>query len=138
MGEPMKLRQKLVVLTAAGLLTLASAAHAGDLYVIANSGTTVSPSDVREIFLGEKQFVGNVKLVPVDNASAQEQFLAKVMKMEAAKYTSSWTKKSFRDGVSPPAVKGTDTDTIEFVKQTAGAVGYVGTSPAGVNVVGKF
>jgi hypothetical protein len=134
----MKLRQKLVVLTAVGLVTLASVARAGDLYVIANSGTTVGPSDVREIFLGEKQFVGSVKLVPVDNASAQEQFLAKVMKMEAAKYTSSWTKKSFRDGVSPPAVKGSDADTIEFVKQTAGAVGYVSTSPAGVNVVGKF
>lgn len=134
----MKLRQKLVVLTAAGLAMLASAAQAGDLYVIANSGTTVGASDVREIFLGEKQFVGSVKLVPVDNASAQEQFLAKVMKMEGAKYTSSWTKKSFRDGVSPPAVKGSDADTIEFVKQTAGAVGYVTVSPAGVNVVGKF
>jgi hypothetical protein len=134
----MKLRQKLVVLAAAGLATLASAGRAADLYVIANSGTTVSPSDVREIFLGEKQFAGSVKLVPVDNASAQEQFLAKVMKMEAAKYTSSWTKKSFRDGVSPPAVKGSDADTVEFVKQTAGAVSYVGTQPAGVNVVGKF
>jgi len=134
----MKLRQKLVVLAAAGLVTLASAVRAADLYVIANSGTTVSPSDVREIFLGEKQFAGSVKLVPVDNASAQEQFLAKVMKMAAAKYTSSWTKKSFRDGVSPPAVKGSDADTVEFVKQTAGAVSYVGTLPAGVNVVGKF
>ena len=134
----MKLGQKLVVLGAAGLLALASSAHAADLYVIANPGTTVSASDVREIFLGEKQFAGSVKLVPVDNASAQEQFLAKVMKMEAAKYTSSWTKKSFRDGVSPPAVKGSDADTIEFVKQTAGAVGYVSTSPAGVTLVGKF
>ena len=134
----MKLRQKLVVLAAAGLVTLASAVRAADLYVIANSGTTVSPSDVREVFLGEKQFAGSVKLVPVDNASAQEQFLAKVMKMAAAKYTSSWTKKSFRDGVSPPAVKGSDADTVEFVKQTAGAVSYVGTLPAGVNVVGKF
>jgi hypothetical protein len=134
----MKLGQKLVVLGAAGLLALPSTPHAGDLYVIANKGTTVSASDVREIFLGEKQFAGSVKLVPVDNASAQEQFLAKVMKMEAAKYTSSWTKKSFRDGVSPPAVKGSDADTIEFVKQTAGAVGYVSTSPPGVTLVGKF
>ena len=132
----MKLRQKLVVLATASLVTLA--ARAGDLYVISNSGTTVSPSDVREIFLGEKQIAGSVKLVPVDNAASQEQFLAKVMKMEAAKYTSSWTKKSFRDGVSPPAVKGSDADTIEFVKQTAGAVGYVSASPAGVNIVGKF
>jgi hypothetical protein len=134
----MKLRQKLVALAAAGLVTLGSATQAGDLFVISNSGTTISASDIREVFLGEKQFAGSIKLVPVDNAAVQEQFLAKVMKMEAAKYTSSWTKKSFRDGVSPPAIKGSDADTIEFVKQTAGAVGYVGTSPAGVNVVGKF
>ncbi len=134
----MKLRQKLVALAATSLVTFGSAAYAGDLYVISNSGTTVSASDIREVFLGEKQFAGSIKLVPVDNAAAQEQFLAKVMKMEAAKYSSSWTKKSFRDGVSPPAVKGGDADTIEFVKQTAGAVGYVGSSPAGVNVVGKF
>jgi hypothetical protein len=134
----MTLRQKLVVLAAAGLVALAPTARAGDLYVISNSSAAVSPADVREIFLGEKQFVGSLKLVPVDNSAAQEQFLAKVMKMESAKYTSSWTKKSFRDGVSPPPVKGSDAETIEFVKQTAGAVGYVGTSPAGVNVVGKF
>jgi hypothetical protein len=134
----MKIKHLLVAFTAASLVALTSAARAGDLYVIANSGTTVSPADVRDIFLGEKQFAGSIKFVPVDNASAQEQFLAKVMKMEAAKYTSSWTKKSFRDGVSPPPVKGSDAETIEFVKSTPGAVGYVGTSPASVSVVGKF
>jgi len=134
----MKLGPKLIALAAAGLIVLTSTAWAGDLYVIANPGTTIAPSDVREIFLGEKQFVGSVKLVPVDNAAVQDQFLAKVMKLEAAKYTASWTKKSFRDGISPPAVKGSDADTIEFVKQTPGAVGYVGSAPAGVSVVGKF
>lgn len=125
----MKLTQKLIALAAAGLIGLAPAARAADLYVIANAGTPVSPSDVRDIFLGEKQFAGSVKLVPVDNAVAQEQFLSKVMKMEASKYTSSWTKKSFRDGVSAPPVKGSDAETIEFVRQTPGAVGYVKTAP---------
>jgi hypothetical protein len=132
----MKLRQKLVAFAAAGLVGLAPAARAADLYVIANAGTAISASDVRDIFLGEKQFVGNVKLVPVDNAAAQDQFLAKVMKMEAAKYTSSWTKKSFRDGVSAPPVKGSDAETIEFVRQTPGAVGYVKSAPKdGIKVV---
>jgi len=134
----MKLRQKLVVLAAAGLVTLASAARAGDVYVIANSGTSVGPADVREIFLGEKQFSGSVKLVPVDNSAVQDQFLARVMKMESGKYTSAWTKKSFRDGLSPPPIKGSDAETIEFVKATPGAVGYVGASPTGVAIVGKF
>jgi hypothetical protein len=132
----MKLRQKLVAFVATGLVGLAPAARAADLYVIANAGTAISASDVRDIFLGEKQFVGSVKLVPVDNAAAQDQFLAKVMKMEAAKYTSSWTKKSFRDGVSAPPVKGSDAETIEFVRQTPGAVGYVKSAPKdGIKVV---
>jgi hypothetical protein len=134
----MKLGPKLIVLAVAGLVMLASTARAADLYVIANSGTAIAAADVREIFLGEKQFAGSIKLVPVDNAAVQDQFLTKVMKLEATKYTASWTKKSFRDGVSPPAVKGSDADTIEFVKQTPGAVGYVGTSPTGVNIIGKF
>jgi len=133
----MNFRQKLAVLAAAGLL-MTTAARAGDVYVIANSGVTITADDVRDIFLGGKQLAGSVKLLPVDNAAMQAQFLEKVMKMEAAKYTSAWTKKSFRDGVSPPPVKGSDAETIEFVRQTAGSVGYVGSAPTGVTVVGKF
>ena len=132
----MKLRQKLVAFAAVALTGVAPAAWAADVFVIANSGTAVSASDVRDIFLGEKQFAGSVKLVPVDNAAAQELFLAKVMKMEAGKYTSSWTKKSFRDGVSAPPVKGGDAETIEFVRQTPGAVGYVKSAPKdGIKVI---
>ena len=133
----MNFRQKLAILAAAGVL-MTTAARAGDVYVIANSGVTITADDVRDIFLGGKQLAGSVKLVPVDNAAMKAQFLEKVMKMEAAKYTSAWTKKSFRDGVSPPPVKGSDAETIEFVRQTAGSVGYVGSAPTGVTVVGKF
>ena len=120
------------------LCSAAVAAGAGDLYVISNSATSVAAADLRDIFLGERQLVDSVKLVPVDNASAQDAFLSKVMKMEASKYTAAWTKKTFRDGANPPAVMGGDAETVEFVKRTAGAVGYVGSAPSGVNVVGKF
>jgi hypothetical protein len=120
------------------LLAAGAAAEAGDLYVISNSGVTVAAGELRDIFLGEKQFAGSVKLIPVDNASAQEMFLSKVMKMEASKYTAAWTKKTFRDGANPPSIKGSDAETVEFVKRTAGAVSYVGAAPSGVNIVGKF
>jgi hypothetical protein len=135
---PMNLKRQLLACAAAGLAALAPAAYAGDLYVISNPGTTVNAADVRGIYLGERQFAGSVKLVPVDNSAAQEQFLAKVLSMDASKYNASWTKKSFRDGVNPPTVKGGDAETIEYVKTTAGALGYVGSAPTGVNVVGKF
>lgn len=115
-------------------LSLPHLADAADMVVISNSGTAVSAGEVKDIFLGEKQFAGGTKLIPVDNAALQERFLSKYMNMTGDKYNSMWTKKSFRDGLTPPAVKSADAEVIEYVKRTAGAVGYVSAAPAGVNV----
>jgi len=123
----------------AAALALAAADLAlADQYVIAHPGTTLTPAEVREVFLGDKQFAGSVKLVPVDSAAVQEQFIAKVLGMDKTKYTSAWTKKAFRDGLTQPPLKSGDTEVIEFVKRTPGAVGYVSAAPSGVNVVQKF
>ena len=123
--------------SAAMLLLLVSlgANAAGDIVVISNSGIVVSADEIRDIFLGEKQFAGGTKLVVIDNAALQSGFLSKVMHMDAAKYNGIWTKKSFRDGLTPPAVKSSDAEVIEYIKRTPGAIGYVSTTPAGVKVI---
>lgn len=110
-------------------------ANAGDVVVISHQGTTIYAAEIRDIFLGEKQFAGSTKLIPVDNAALQESFLPKFMQMDAAKYNSIWTKKSFRDGLIPPEVKSGDAEVIDYVKRTPGAIGYISSKPAGVNVV---
>ena len=121
---------------AAILFLLASqGAIAGDIVVISHSGTAVSADEIRDIFLGENEFAGGTKLVVIDNASAQSDFLSKFMHMDIAKYNSIWTKKSFRDGLTPPAVKSGDAEVIEYIKRTPGAIGYVSTRPAGVKVI---
>ncbi len=110
--------------------------RAADLYVICNSQVSLAAADVRDLFLGEKQFAGAAKLVPVDNSAAQNVFLEKVLKMNAAKYSTTWTKKSFRDGINPPLVTGSDAEALAYVKRTPGACSYVGTAnTAGVRVV---
>jgi hypothetical protein len=115
------------------------AATAGDVLFICNPGVSLQASDARDVFLGEKGFAGGVKLLPADNSAAQAAFLEKVLKLDVAKYTSLWTKKSFREGVNPPPVKGSEAEAIAYVKQTAGACSYIsGPAPAGVNVIGKF
>jgi len=43
---------------------------------------------------GNMQFAGSVKLVPVDNAAVQGDFLSKVVKTEPERYATIWTKKS--------------------------------------------
>jgi hypothetical protein len=110
------------------ILTL-QAAQAADLYVICNSGVTLAPADVRDVFMGDKQFAGSIKLAPADNGAAQSTFLSKVLKMDAAKYSVAWTKKSFREGANPPPVKGSDAEVLEYVKRTPGACSYVATAP---------
>ena len=105
--------------------------------MITNAGVTIAPADVRGIYIGEKQFAGTVRLVPVDNTSAQEKFLGSFLKVDGGKYNSIWAKKSFREGVNPPAAKASDGEVVDFVRRTPGAVGYItdASKALGVNVV---
>ena len=133
----MPARYPLLPLRIAALLagTAACAAHAQT--VITNAGVTIASADVRVIYVGEKQFAGAVRLVPVDNIGAQQRFLAAFLKVDGDKYNSIWAKKSFREGVNPPPLKATDGEVVEFVRRTPGAVGYIGdvSKAVGVNVV---
>jgi ABC-type phosphate transport system substrate-binding protein len=126
---------KFKTLAAALLILLSQSAWAGDLVIIANVGINLTVSDIRDVFLGEKQFAGSTKLSPVDNAALQDSFLSKLIQISSTKYAGIWTKKAFRDGLSAPAMKSGDAEVIEFVKRTPGAVGYVSINPSGVNII---
>lgn len=109
-----------------------------DLVVVCNSTLNLDEVEIKEVFLGGKQFSNGIKLVPVDNAAAQEEFLAKVLQMNSVKYATLWTKKSFRDGTRQPSQKIADTDVLDFVRRTPGGVGYVRSIPSGVKVIKKY
>ncbi len=118
-----RLPRKLLV--AALLCVACTLARAADLYVICNVHVTLTAGDVHDLFLGEKQFVGATKLVPVDNSAAQAAFLEKILGMNAAKYLTTWTKKSFRDGINPPLMTSNDLEALSYVRRTPGACSYV-------------
>lgn len=116
-------------------MLLPQLAHAAEVVIISHPGTIIQAREITEVFLGEKQFAGSIKLIPIDNAALQANFLPKALKMDVKKYNNIWTKKSFRDGLIPPVVKVGDTEVIDFVTRTPGAIGYVSSSPNGLNVV---
>lgn len=121
------------------LLVASSAAMADQLYVVCHEGVLLEAADVRDVFLGEKQFLSATKLIPVDNLAAQSAFLDKVLRMDAIRYTNSWVKRSFRYGVIPPAALANDSAVVEFVKHTPGGCGYLGTAPQnGVSVIAQY
>ena len=71
------------------LLAVVRPAIAGDVYVIAHPDTKISAELVRDIYIGEKQFAGDIKLIPLDNAIAQSEFLGKVLKLDQTRYANS-------------------------------------------------
>jgi hypothetical protein len=125
----------------AALVSLGCAcAYGTDIYVIANPHLKLSQEDVREIYFGDKEFSGDVRLAPVDNQAVLAAFVDKVLGMNPQRYNTLWVKKAFRDALTPPAVKATDFEVLEFVKRTRGAVGYVSSVPRDkdVVVVGRY
>ncbi|HXZ49707.1 MAG TPA: hypothetical protein VEG27_11830 [Usitatibacter sp.] len=129
---------KRIALIAAALAAAAALPAAADIYIIASPGLELTADEARQVFLGDKQFAGTVKIVPFDNAAAQSEFLTKVLDMSANRYNTLWAKKGFRDGLNPPAVKASDLEVLNAVKATPGAVGYVSSAPSGVTVVRKY
>jgi hypothetical protein len=127
------------LLSGLSLVACGSYAAAGDIFVICNASVSLPAQEIRDVYFGDKFFAGSVKLAPADNSAAQVDFLAKVMKLDANKYTSLWIKKAFRDGSTPPPVKASDAEAIAYVEQTIGACSYVAFAPGtGVVVVAKF
>jgi hypothetical protein len=126
-------------LLALSILCFLSPAIAADVYVIAHPSTKVGTDVIRDIYIGEKQFAGDVKIIPVDNAAAQTDFLDKVLKLDQTRYANLWVKKSFRDALNPPSMRTSDKDVIEFVRKTPGAIAYVGsTPPSDVVLIHKY
>jgi hypothetical protein len=128
---------KLATSLLAAALAAAGVARA-DVYLIAHPGLQISAEDAADAFTGEKQLAGPVKLVPMDNAAAHEEFLGKVLHMNAAKYSTLWAKKAFRDGLNAPPMRGNDLEVGRLVRTTPGAIGYVSAPPQGVTVIRKY
>src|SRR5258706_1275692 len=126
-------------LLAAALAAFSLRAAASDVYVVTSRGVSLQAANIRDVFVGEKSFAGNARLAPADNSAAQAAFLEKVMKLDARKYATLWTKKSFRDGANPPPVRATDAEAIAYVRQPPAGCSYVLRAPAtGVIVVAKY
>ena len=120
------------------VLTLSAVAMAGNVYVIAHPSVELTPFEVQQVYKGEQEFAGTIKLVPVDNAAVQSDFLDKAMNMDAGKYAALWIKKGFRAALTAPPTKSGDAEVINFVKNTRGAIGYVSAPSNDVKLLHKY
>ena len=129
---------RIAAVATAAWSTLARPADAADVFVIAHADLAVSAEDIRDIYLGDRQITGGVRIAPLDNASLQHEFLDRVVRLDAGRYGTVWTKKGFREGLNAPPVKASDLEVASAVRARPGTIGYVSAVPAGVRVIGKY
>lgn len=106
--------------------------------VISHDNVTLTSEEIRDVFLGEKHLAGHIRLVLVDNAVMQTEFLARIVQTDSEKYYARWARKSFRQGIAAPLLKSSDADVVAFVRSTRGAIGYVEKHSTGVKVLQTF
>lgn len=120
----------------AGLATLilsslvCSDVYGRELVVIANRDyplNSISVSVVKDIYFGERTSDGKIKIKPMEqrDEAIRKRFIEKVMGSTVDGYKANWIKKFFQEGITPPISKGTPSEMIQAISQTAGAVGYV-------------
>nr|WP_321406371.1 substrate-binding domain-containing protein [uncultured Carboxylicivirga sp.] len=106
-----------------------------------NSISTISKKDISQIFLKKKtKWENGVAIVPVDltiNSTTRELFTTEVHNKKISAIRSYWQQAIFSGAATAPIEKGADKEVIEYVKNNAGAIGYIsGSSDAsGVKVI---
>ena len=111
------------ILVASSSLLWAGQAMAG-LVFICNSGLSLSEADVKAAMMGERPAVK-----VVDNGPLKNDMLT-YLGVTDKRYSSVWQIKSFREGATIPAVKSSDSEVVDFVKNTSGGLGYVSSKPS--------
>lgn len=117
--------------------------HAGDIVIIGNSN--VPKMDlvmIQKIYTGKIVSVSEITIKPVNaklGSMERNRFLETFMNQDEEKYTGYWTVRRYIGKGTPPNELNSAAEIIDYVKSTAGAVGYIDEAglKEGVNVVGR-
>lgn len=117
-------------------------ANAGDV-VVANGQSSVSASDLKQMFLGKKKSWPNgdkVVLVVLKGGATHDSFMSNRVGKSPSQFLSFWKKLVFTGKGVMPKQASSEEELLQMVASTKGAVGYVsdgaaGSLPGGVSKV---
>lgn len=113
------------------LLLWAARTEARDIAVIVNHDLNIeslSLEEVRRIYLGEIQFLGEKRPKPVDqdeNEEIRQVFLREVLRMSKPDYTKYWLHLVFQGGSNVPILRPNSAAVVETVRHLKGGIGYI-------------
>jgi hypothetical protein len=121
----------LLIALTTGLGTV-PAVDAADFKVIANpsfAASSVSPDDLKGVFLATKTSLGNgghVEPVLEKGGAAHEAFLKEYVGKTDAALQTYYRSLVFTGKASMPKTVADDADAVAYIAKTKGAIGYVG------------
>jgi hypothetical protein len=119
---------------ALGLLLLAGALRAdgGNVAVLVKAegplaDAELSAADIKAIYLGDKAFVGKVKVAPIfctkDEVAAA--FLAKVLGISDSQYKKAWADKALQGSGKAPAELGEPEEAVSALRKNGSGLAFV-------------
>lgn len=125
------------------IICLGAVAWSGEYIIIVNPNSTLSEAsatDLKYVYIGKVKDIGGKTVAPANLASddpVAQSFFNEIIGMSSVDYKSFWMAQQIRGGSTAPAVKKSVEAMIEFVKESANAIGYVpkGTATEGVKVL---
>ncbi|MCP4404355.1 MAG: hypothetical protein GY801_44525 [bacterium] len=125
------------------LFTSTSVVDAEEIVIIAHSDVAAESLEraaISETYLGTRTRWDSgekIRVVMLKKVATHEQFVQDIVKTTPAKLRKLWKKVVFTGAGTPPKILKTETDLIEFVAETEGAISYIDSSTAheGVKVI---
>jgi ABC-type phosphate transport system substrate-binding protein len=105
--------------------------HAGEIVIIGNSNVPkMDLVTIQKIYTGKIVSVldSGISVKPVNakiGSSERNRFLEKFMAQDEEKYTGYWTVRRYIGKGTPPNELNSSAEIIDYVKSTAGAIGYI-------------
>lgn len=115
-------------------------AEAGELIVVANQSVpddTLRSKELGNIYYGKRtRWSDGTTLIPVvrKQGKIQDQFISSVLHKSVGQYESFWKQALFTGEGIPPRAFATEAALLEYVANTAGALGFVEKLPDSVQV----
>lgn len=102
-----------------------------DIYIIAHKQNPIkqlSLSQLKELYLGNRQFIGEIRILPLDQdiqESTRNKFYSQVIEIEQSQLISHWSKLIFTGKGQAPKSLLSDNSIIEFVSANPNTIGYI-------------
>lgn len=117
--------------------------QAGEVVVIANNNVPkMDATTIQKIYTGKIISISDINLKPVNaklGTKERNRFLDVFMNQDEEKYTGYWTVRRYIGKGTPPNELNSAAEIIDYVKSTAGGMGYIDEADLkeGVNVIGR-